>query len=408
MSLSDLLEKLTPGGLSHDDTNREYLTRLLEDLDAMLATEADIFEGPAEGRRTDGNDLTADVEERKAQRLRSLLRVNSDILETLTQLEKVHWDPTQHDTLLRERSPGTRKLVSKLADSIKKRRAEERQIRAAAALAVRRARSRRPRAGRHSPNGSGGVHFEPDAQPVLVHPEGDTAAAPTLIDHHDMLIVAPKGVHSSQQFFRFPVCKREDAGHQVGKYHDKPELMDEHDYGQRKVLAVSRPQDWASAHSRALDRGPAFVTLPVKPEPGATSCAVCYLVNTQNLNFRNAWTAEEWNDIPGGPDLPPAPGASKPGMEALVAGPQGKVFRLALPNVAQLPAGMHARIVVEARAGEPPGPGEVGTLESVELRPHMEVWHQLRNGAVIGRVLFEDASGPRVVPLVNITSLTRD
>jgi hypothetical protein len=126
------------------------------------------------------------------------------------------------------------------------------------------------------------------------------------------------------------------------------------------------------------------------------------------LNFRNAWTAEEWNDTPGGIDLPPAPSANQNDVEALLAGPQGKVFRLVLTSLAVWEPGTQARIVATVPDGGGVVQRELGTVESVGLRRHMEVWHQLRGGTAMGRVYFNDANGPRVVPLVNITTLTRE
>jgi hypothetical protein len=275
--------------------------------------------------------------------------------------------------------------------------------------------AQRTRARRHAPDNKGGLEFEPDAEPVFSPAAGTNLFSPTPVEHHDVLVVAPAGVHAPEEFFRFPVVKKvaptsgKAAPERLGQYSDAPELMDHYDYGQRKVVSLARPQDWGSADARATDRGPAFATLPVKPEPAATAFAVCYLLNTQNMNYRNAWTAEEWNDIPGGPDLPPARSASANELEALIAGPRGKVFRLVLRNLADWTGGVTARLVVDAEAKASSAPPEdLGCVESVDLRPHVEVWQQLRTGTVMGRVLFDDANGRRVVPLVNITTLTRD
>jgi hypothetical protein len=247
---------------------------------------------------------------------------------------------------------------------------------------------------------------------------GSDLYAPHPIEHHDVLVIAPKKVHSPEQFYRFPVVKTPlpeapDGPELQGQYRDKPELLDAFDYGQRRALSVARPQDWGPASVRATQRGPAFSTLPLKPEPnsaagGTGESSQCYLINTQNLNFRNAWTAEEWNDTPGGIDLPPAPSANHNEVEALLAGPQGKVFRLVLTSLASWVPGTQARIVTTLPNGAGGIQRELGTVESVHLRPHMEVWHQLRGGTAMGRVYFNDANGPRVVPLVNITTLTRE
>jgi len=249
---------------------------------------------------------------------------------------------------------------------------------------------------------------------VAAADEGSNIYSPTRIEHHDVLLIAPTKVHSPEEFYRFPVVKAPrpnppDGPESKGQYLDKPELLDAFDYGQRRALSVARPQDWGPASVRATQRGPAFSTLPLKPEPnsaagGAGDSSQCYLINTQNLNFRNAWTAEEWNDTPGGVDLPPAPSANHNELEALLAGPQGKVFRLVITSIADWKPDAQARIMVTTPNGE----RELGTVESVYLGPHMEVWHQLRGGTAMGRVYFNDTNGPRVIPLVNITTLTRE
>lgn len=277
---------------------------------------------------------------------------------------------------------------------------------------VGRTRARRGAAGSPSEDGLPIRRDPPTPEP------GSNLYAPDPIEHHDVLVIAPTKVHSPEQFYRFPVVKTPvpdapEGPELQGQYLDKPELLDAFDYGQRRALSVARPQDWGPASVRATQRGPAFSTLPLKPEPnsaagGTGESSQCYLINTQNLNFRNAWTAEEWNDTPGGVDLPPAPSANQNEVEVLLAGPQGKVFRLVLTSIASWRPGTQARIVATSPNGAGGIQRELGSVESVNLRPHMEVWHQLRGGTAMGRVYFNDANGPRVVPLVNITTLTRD
>lgn len=269
------------------------------------------------------------------------------------------------------------------------------------------------------------VVYKPQQQPSFT--DGTDRNEPAPIEHHDILMIAPKGVHDRLNHYRFPVRKALDApGHGggrepggampagpdlVGSYTRQPELMDIYDIGQRKSNAIAHPEDWGHAEFRATRRGPAVATIPVKPEPGASSCITCYLVNAQNLNYRNAWTAEEWNDIPDGPDLPPAKNVDVDAVEMLVAGPRGLVFHIDLRNLRRWEPGRNARLVVDgiaepdvANATESPFDG--GSVTCVDLAPQTEVWQQLRGGCVMGRALYDDGGERRVVPLVNITTLT--
>lgn len=241
------------------------------------------------------------------------------------------------------------------------------------------------------------------------------------LEHHDILIVPPKGVYAVDEVVRFPVVKLEgvvnqgeiDEGDEVkGTYVDSPEVLDAYDYAQRRLMAVNRPQDWGPEELRNVERGPAFGTLPVKREPAATSCAACYLINAQHLEYRNAWIAEEWTDI-GGVDLPPAPSADDKRFEVLIAGPRGAVFELVVElDETMWPIGQKCAFQTEAEVVAAKGGGSTpysrGSLTNLDLRYEMEIWNQLRNGAVYGRVSrrHRPKTKPRAPqPLVNITSL---
>jgi hypothetical protein len=206
---------------------------------------------------------------------------------------------------------------------------------------------------------------------------------------------------SGEQLVRDPLASPETPGNYV----DTPEKLDAYDYAERRTMSIARPQDWGAAIDRS--RGPAFGTLPVKREPAATHCFACYLVDAQNFSFRNAWTAEEWNDI-ADEDLDPHPSADDDTMEVLLAGPRGKVFYL--------------KLLLE-EAGNDLWPSDArdalrggGFLECLDLRYEVEIWNQLRNGVVAGRVLshrkatIDDRRPNEVdyVPLVNVTSLVPD
>lgn len=249
---------------------------------------------------------------------------------------------------------------------------------------------------------AGQFEFDPQAQP-LYDPNG-TSESRNLLVHHDVLVIAPKGVHGEDEFFRVPVRKiaSHEGGEQteVGQYRDRPELTDAYDHGQRKALSAARPADWGSPANRGRERGPAFSTLPVKPEPAASSSTTCYLVNTQNLNYHNAWTSDPWNGAQGSVQLPTAPGAHDTSVEALLAGPRGKVWRLRFDSIDDWPLG--ERLVFDIAGVDKPGALEV---ESVDLQSQGEIWNQLRNGCAMGRAMFEDGASGRVLPLLNVTTL---
>jgi hypothetical protein len=264
--------------------------------------------------------------------------------------------------------------------------------------------------------------------------EQGTTDAGTPVVFHDMLIIGPAGAQRRNELFRVPVVKvpkpaapsgevgdseepnaaaaPEQASSSgrpgpIGNYVDLPEKLDLYDYAMRRNMAIARPQDWGAKIRPERSRGPAFGTLPVKREPAATNCFACYLVDAENFSFRNAWTAEEWNDI-GAEDLPPHPSADAAELEVMLAGPRGKVF--------------HLKLVLETEGKDlwPPGKAEQlpngGFIESLDLRHEMEIWNQLRNGTVAGRVLSyrkaarenKPPADAEYVPLVNITSLIAD
>lgn len=212
------------------------------------------------------------------------------------------------------------------------------------------------------------------------------------VQHHDILFFGPQQVQKPHEMYRFPVRK---TGPEAGQFLDKPELLDYTDFEQRRVSTIAHSAEWGNDAHRDVHRGIAFGTLPVKPEPSASSCGLCYLVNSDNLNFVNAWTAEEWNSIPDGVELEAAPTADATEFDLLIGAPLGKVLHL---KVRQLDRweGKRARFDFGKHCG-------YGSIESIDLRFESEVWNQLRNGVVAGRVLLRDTATP--LPLVNVTSL---
>lgn len=187
--------------------------------------------------------------------------------------------------------------------------------------------------------------------------------------HHDVLLIA-----ADDRFYRFPVEK--NAGPDQHLYTDEPVVPALIDPGTRKIRNLAQQGDGGELGPR---RGPVFATLPLNPEPASSSSLTCYLINTRNLEYQNPWTAQEWSQAPSARPKLVVPDCE---FRMLVAAPDGKVYLL------------------EKQAGS-------GT-PSVRLadQSNLEVWSQLRNGTVVGRVLYEDQKAPReIVPLVNMTSL---
>lgn len=216
-----------------------------------------------------------------------------------------------------------------------------------------------------------------------------------------------------EEFYRFPVVKvdpnakrgkgsrKGKSGSLTGHYVDRPERWNRLDVGQRKVVHIARPNQ-GEKHAPAQElRGPAFAVMAVKPEPGASSCAWCYLVNAENFLAPNAWTAEEW-DAPGAPDLPAAPHAEDTQAEVLLALPRGIVVRFTVSNLDRLDAVL-ADPTSELDPASVTANGVTYDVEPVRLNNESEIWGQLRNGCIAGRVLHHQTE--RVVPIVNVTSL---
>src|SRR5262245_3346941 len=118
-----------------------------------------------------------------------------------------------------------------------------------------------------------------------------TNAGPAKPIRHDMLLMQdpPDGTHGTS-LVRFPVDKitgEPGAGATVAPQTE----------GYRPVMNLG-------AAGRGTDENPARGTilsaLPLHPSPAASNGTTCYLVNAQNLKYKTAWTAEEWNDPPNG------------------------------------------------------------------------------------------------------------
>ncbi len=234
---------------------------------------------------------------------------------------------------------------------------------------------------------------------------------PADTEFHDVLLIPPPRkdgtpVVEPEEFYRFPVIKSEQLAPgelrggerlKTGTYSNQPELWDRDDTGQRKVLGIAHPQRVYSEGGSKDNRGPAFAVMPVRPEPGASSCAFCYLVNAQNVLSPNAWTAEEWN-APGGPDLVAEAHANQTEAELLLALPRGLVVSIratGLDNLDEFPDKVEPARVTKH--------GVTYEIEPVRLNNETEIWSELRNGCIAGRVLHRQRE--RVIPLLNVTSL---
>jgi hypothetical protein len=173
---------------------------------------------------------------------------------------------------------------------------------------------------------------------------------------------------TNRTLYKFPVDP--DGG-----YTRQPEAPAYSEPNIRHIHNLANP---AMIEDSSRPRGPVFATLPVTKEPAATSFGICYVINPNNLRYRNAYTAEEWH----GSHAPEASGPKIPeDFELLVAGPRGRIYHMKVTE--------HGESI------------ECNRLEQHELKVETDIWEQLRNGTVVGRVLFRN----EIVPLVNVTSV---
>jgi hypothetical protein len=236
----------------------------------------------------------------------------------------------------------------------------------------------------------------------------DEGLQPLSTEFHDVLVIPPRhkqgggDVVDGEKFFRVPVVKvKRGTGPDVGLYDDPPELWDKTDTGQRKVIGIAHPEDVDVSDTDRSERGPVFAAMAVKAEPGASSCATCYLVDAHNLTSPNVWTAEEW-DAPLTENLPAAAGADAKEAEVLLALSRGIVLRFKVSGLDQLEKGVPSKTSFDLAEGVH------YEIEPVQLKREVEIWNQLRNGTVAGRVLYRALQGDksaRILPLVNVTSL---
>ena len=213
------------------------------------------------------------------------------------------------------------------------------------------------------------------------NPHSDAAQSPTRSVHHDVLVINP-----NHELYRFNVRKT-DVG-RVGEYLNV-EYLGAGAPGHRKVMHIARKGP------AERPRGAAFASLPVKEEP-ASSFMCCYLINAENINYRNVWTQAEWNDGPDTDDEGPLHEASDRDIRLLIAEHGGRVLCLNIPK-GKLP---------EAETGwmlTPVPKGYQGTpdLAAIPLRSNPEVWNLLRNGCIAGSATYSQQD----TPLLNLTAL---
>ena len=237
----------------------------------------------------------------------------------------------------------------------------------------------------------------------------EVTEAPTPNPEHDLLVFPRENILKPWEYYRVPVNKggTEEKPNRAGEFELPPEKWDLADHGSRKVVSIARPQDGAKLDAREVQstRGPAIATLPVKPEPSSAFFGTCFLVNADRFDIPNLWTVEEWSDGPGGANFESPQHPDE--LEVLLAGPQGKVFRLKLRELHKWERGQEVQLE-----------GGRGEVESVDLGLESEIWQQLRNGCVAGQASYEGCgheahrheahkkgTGRRSIPLVNITAL---
>jgi len=200
---------------------------------------------------------------------------------------------------------------------------------------------------------------------------------------HDLLFIPRSGRDPSRPLQRIRVDKRiwngdvpQNASATGGEAVtvERPSAPD--DPGFRKTLSIADPGGDQS-------RGPAFACMPIRPEP-ATSFYTCYLVDGNNVRFRNSWTKSGWNDQPIDPSEGEPDDWGPSSFEALVAGSRGRVYHLVVTN------------------------GIPASMNEVDLAYEGEIWVQLRSGVVAGRAQYyrHPQEPGRVLPLFNVPALS--
>jgi hypothetical protein len=192
-------------------------------------------------------------------------------------------------------------------------------------------------------------------------------------DEHDIIFFRKEGTGE-----RFPI----DPGlHE----HGAAKRFPIGDAGGRKARDLARPDAGSlPAHTHV---GPAMAIAPTRPEP-ASQNGTCVIINQENVAIRNTWSTARLNNEPNPAAVDPFDGPLAPlrsTFEIAVAWPDGEV-----------------QLLQKKR-----GFGQTLTSTPLALGREGELWYQLRNGLVAGRVVLF-VGGSRVVPVVNVASLEDD
>lgn len=187
-------------------------------------------------------------------------------------------------------------------------------------------------------------------------------------DKHDILIIPRNGV-----LYRVPCQGDGGFSESVGATFTPDQA------GARRSMNIVRP---AGETAPGPAWGPAFATVPKKPEP-PTAQVCCYVVNTEHVRASNPWTHAAWNAEPQDEnrDLKAPVAELSETLEFMVAGSLGDVYRVALDQ-RQLTA----------------------QVSALELKREAAVYTSLRNGLVAGSAPCVGAYG-EILPLINLTAL---
>jgi len=197
------------------------------------------------------------------------------------------------------------------------------------------------------------------------HPDGDWAdrGKPRGAPKHDVFIVTRRTDAKPRDVDLYRLINDN------GEYKTAPEPVPSDGEEYRSVLNL------AGNGNDEPDCGPAIATLPLHPDPSATSACTCYLINTENLKYPSVWISEEFSDPPGGFNANGEVGADS--FELVIASPSGDVYHLQAAN----------------------GRSD---MTKIDLSEEVDIWQELRNGCVAGRVRYRD----RIVPIVSVDALS--
>ena len=209
---------------------------------------------------------------------------------------------------------------------------------------------------------------------------------------HDILVARRNS--TGKQFFKVKARRKKDEAGQLTENAEYFDIQEQSPAasGFRSIVNFACPETQALVGPGASStRGPALATMPLHPDPAASSSCTCYLINPENVTYETTWTAEEWSNPswqpPFGDGAAPADtqrAAAADAFELLIASPGGRVYLVSKS-----------------------GSADAVSCTEVAVEQEEELWSSLRGGTVAGSVrLAATAPGPRVVPVVNVEALT--